>query len=68
MSKLKEFQARARALARSGAFYALPPLEFELQFENGYDEAREWLEDGETRDELDRLCRESRLRSAPKAA
>ncbi len=58
MSKLKEFQERARDLARSGAFYALPPLEFELQFEDGYDEAREWLEDSETRDELDRLCRE----------
>ena len=64
MSKLKEFQSRARALARSGAFYALPPLEFQLQFEDGYDEARDWLEDGETREELDRLCRESRQKKA----
>ena len=64
MSKPKDFKDRARALASSGHFYALPPLEFELQFEEGYEDAREWLEDGETRDELDRLCRESRTRKA----
>lgn len=64
MSTLSEFQAKARAMARSGAFYAFPPLEFELQFEDGYIEARDWLENGETRDELDKLCRESRIKKA----
>ena len=43
MSKLHSFKARARALARSGYFYGLTPLEFELSFEEGFDEAREWL-------------------------
>lgn len=44
MSKqLKRFQARARELARSGKFYGCPPLEFELGFEEGFSEAREWL-------------------------
>jgi hypothetical protein len=43
MSKLDSFKASARALARSGFFYGLTPLEFELSFEDGFDEAREWL-------------------------
>ena len=30
------FKAKARALARSGHFYGLPPLEFELRFEEGF--------------------------------
>jgi hypothetical protein len=47
------FKAKARALARSGYFYGLPPLGFELSFEDGFHEAREWLE-------LERLCQESR--------
>ena len=42
--KLASFKAKARALARSGYFYGLPPLEFELSFEEGFHEAREWLE------------------------
>ena len=50
--KLNLFKAKARALARSGYFYGLPPLEFELSFEDGFHEAREWLE-------LERLCQES---------
>ncbi len=61
MSNLKEFQARARYLAQSGMFYGLPPLEFELRFEDGYDGARDWLQDPAVRDELDFLCREARL-------
>lgn len=61
MSKLKDFQARARYMAQSGMFYALPPLEFELQFEDGYEDARDWLADPAVRDELDFLCREARL-------
>jgi hypothetical protein len=35
MRKLNSFKAKARALARSGYFYGLPPLEFELSFEEG---------------------------------
>jgi hypothetical protein len=54
------FKATARALARSGHFYALRPLEFELSFERGFSEAREWLALASTRQELERLCRESR--------
>ena len=41
MSKLDGFKAKALALARSGYFYGLPPLEFELSFEEGFQEARE---------------------------
>jgi hypothetical protein len=66
MSKLKAFQTRARALARSGAFYGLPPLEFELLFEEGYDEAGDWLADPAVRDELDRVCQGARLEATAK--
>ena len=52
MRKLDSFKAKARALARSGYFYGLPPLEFELSFEEGFHEAREWLELASTREEL----------------
>jgi hypothetical protein len=41
-------------------FYGLPPLEFELRFEDGYEESRDWLADPTVRDELDHLCREAR--------
>ena len=44
MGKLDFFKAKARALAQSGNFYGLPPLEFELSFEEGFQEAGEWLE------------------------
>jgi hypothetical protein len=54
------FKAKARALARSGHFYGLPPLEFELSFEKGFREAREWLALASTREELEQLCQESR--------
>ena len=60
MRKLNSFKAKARALARSGCFYGLPPLEFELSFEDGFNEAREWLDQPSTREELERLCVESR--------
>ena len=60
--QLKRMQAKARELARSGKFYGWPPLEFELLFEDGFSEAREWLHEAATRDELDRLCREARTR------
>jgi hypothetical protein len=60
MRKLDSFKAKARALARSGHYYGLPPLRFELSFEEGFREAREWLELPSTMDELERLCLESR--------
>ena len=62
MRKLDSFKAKARALARSGYFYGLPPFEFELSFEEGFHEAREWLAQPSTREELERLCQESRAR------
>ena len=62
MGKLDCFKAKALALARSGYFYGLPPLEFELGFEEGLHEAREWLAHPSTREELERLCQESRAR------
>ena len=60
MATIDLFKAKARALARSGHFYGLPPLEFELRFEEGFYEAREWLELASTKDELESLCQESR--------
>ena len=62
MGTLTSFKAKARALARSGYFYGLPPLEFELSFEDGFSEAREWLEQPSTREELERLCVASRAK------
>jgi hypothetical protein len=58
--KLDSFKAKARDLARSGHFYGLPPLEFELSFEEGFHEARAWLELVSTKEELEGLCQESR--------
>jgi hypothetical protein len=62
MRKLSSFKAKARALARSGYFYGLPPLEFELSFEEGFNEAREWFDEPSTREELERLCAEPRAK------
>jgi hypothetical protein len=60
MTNLKRMQAKARKLARSGKFYGWRPIAFELRFEKGYEEAREWLNTAATRDELDRLCQLAR--------
>jgi len=60
MTNLKLIQDRARELARSGKFHGWRPIVFELQFEKGYEEAREWLHDEAVRDELDRLCQAAR--------
>jgi hypothetical protein len=60
MSKLKRIQATARELARSGRFFGWAPIAFELRFEDGFAEARDWLYRAATRDELDRLCRKAR--------
>jgi hypothetical protein len=60
MSKLKSIQQKARELARSGRFFGWRPIAFELSFEDGFAEARDWLYRVSTRDELDLLCREAR--------
>jgi len=62
MRKLEEFKAKARELAQSSNFYGWPPLEFELRFEDGCSDAREWLYLPSTRDELDRICQAARKR------
>jgi len=62
MGKLDCFKAKALALARSGYFYGLPPLEFELSCEESFDEARERLDQPSTKEELERLCQESRAK------
>jgi hypothetical protein len=56
MTNMKQLQAKARELARSGKFHGWRPIAFELQFEKGYEEARQWLYSAAIRDELDRLC------------
>jgi hypothetical protein len=60
MTNLRRIQARARELARSGKFHGWRPVAFELQFEKGYEEGREWLHSAAVRDELDRLCHNAR--------
>ena len=67
MTNLKRIQAKARELARSGKFHGWRPIAFELQFERGYEEAREWLHDAAIQDEIDRLCQRARA-SKDKAA
>jgi hypothetical protein len=62
MGKLREIQTKARKLARSGEFYGWLPIKFELRFEDGYAEAREWLNDPATREELDNLCHRARTK------
>jgi hypothetical protein len=61
MTNLERIQARAGELARSGKFHGWRPIAFELQFEEGYEEAREWLNDLATRDDLDYLCQTARI-------
>ncbi len=60
MSKLRSIQAKARELARSGRFFGWRPIAFELRFEDGFAEGRDWLYRVATRDELDHLCRKAR--------
>jgi hypothetical protein len=59
MTNLERIQARA--LARSGKLHGWRPIAFELRFEDGYEEAREWLNDAATRDELDHLYQTARV-------
>jgi hypothetical protein len=68
MSKLKNMQAKARELARSGTFYGWRPIEFVLLFEDGIFEAREWLHEASTQEELDRICWKARGRRRLSAA
>ena len=51
--QLLQVQARARALARSGTFVGWRAIAFELSFEPNYREARDWLKEPSTRDELE---------------
>jgi hypothetical protein len=60
MTNLKRIQARAGELARSGKFHGWRPIAFELRFEKGDEEAREWLHNAATQDEIDRLCQIAR--------
>jgi hypothetical protein len=60
--KLRRFQARARELARSGKFNGSRQISFELQFEEGFTEAFQWVYDASTQAELDSICREARAR------
>ena len=60
MDKLKSVQAKARKLAESGEYYGWLPIKFELRFEEGYAEAREWLNSPVTWEELDSLCQKTR--------
>jgi hypothetical protein len=60
MTNLKRIQVKARELARSGKFHGWRPIAFELRFEPGYEEAREWLHSAAVQDEIDRLCQITR--------
>jgi hypothetical protein len=60
MTNRERNHAKARELARSGKFHGWRPIAFELRFEKGYEETREWLHDAAVRDELDRLCQAAR--------
>ena len=60
MTNLRRIQARAREFARSGKFYGWRPIVFELRFEKGYEEAREWLHDAAVREDLDRVSQAAR--------
>jgi hypothetical protein len=57
---LEHVKARARELARFGTFFGWRPIEFELRFEQGFLEARDWLDKATTQDELDRICCKAR--------
>ena len=59
-SKARFQNGEARELAQSGKFYGWRPIAFELRFEEGYEEARDWLHSTAIQDELDRLCRIAR--------
>jgi hypothetical protein len=43
MTKLERFKAKAHELARLGRFDGWQPVACELQFDDGFNDAREWL-------------------------
>ena len=45
---------------RSGKFHGWRPIAFELRFEAGYEEAREWLHGAAAQYEFERLCQSAR--------
>jgi len=45
---------------RSGKFHGWRPIAFELRFETGYEEAREWLHGAAAQYEFERLCQSAR--------
>ena len=67
MNKVEHIKSMARELAQSGKFRGWAPIAFELRFEEGFKEAREWLYSSATRDQINRTCRKARA-SAGKAA
>jgi hypothetical protein len=50
-------RASWRAPAR---FHGWHPIAFELRFEDGFEDAREWPYAPNTQDELDRICQAAR--------
>ena len=60
IGKLQHLQRLAFELAQSGKFIGWRQIAFELQFEKGFEIAREWLHTPQTRKELDELCQEAR--------
>jgi hypothetical protein len=61
MTNIKQIQTRPVSWRRSGNYHGRRPIAFELRFEPGYEEAREWLYSAATRDELDNLCQAARV-------
>ena len=49
MNKVEHIKSMARELAQSGKFRGWAPIAFELRFEEGFKEAREWLYSSATR-------------------
>jgi hypothetical protein len=62
MNKLHSFANKSSRVGAIRLFFGLKPLELELSFEAGFDEAREWLEQPATKEELERLCQASRAK------
>jgi hypothetical protein len=50
VTNLERSQAKARQLVKSGKFHGWSPIAFELRFEDGFEEAREYV------GEQGRLC------------
>ena len=62
MRKLNSFKAKARALARLAMSTDCRHLNLSPSFEEGFDDAREWLDQPSTKEELERLCVSSRAK------